>query len=143
MIMFFKIVGYFKEYSLEFNRYFVIGLSGTVLDIVSLWILKQFFNLVPVLAVVVNQIFILLYLFWLNKKISFRAQGIARQQLVRFVLVFGGNYILAIGWMWVFNHLLNFNYLLVRLVNIALSVSWNFFLYKEWVYKTADKQISL
>ncbi|HNU95857.1 MAG TPA: GtrA family protein [Candidatus Magasanikbacteria bacterium] len=141
--MFSKIVGYFKEHLLEFKKYFVIGLSGTILDIVSLWILKQFFNLVPVLAVVVNQVFVLLYLFWLNKKISFRVQGIARQQLLRFILVFGGNYILAVGWMWVFNQYLGYHYLMVRIINIAMSVSWNFWLYKEWVYKTADKQVSL
>jgi putative flippase GtrA len=37
--------------------------------------------------------------------------------------------------MYVFNHGFGFDYRLVRICSIALMVSWNFFLYKYWVYK--------
>ncbi|MDO9510012.1 MAG: GtrA family protein [Candidatus Magasanikbacteria bacterium] len=135
-----KYLKYILLHREQFIKYFVIGVSGTVLDILSLWILKEFFGLLPVVAVIVNQIFMLLYIFFLNKKISFKVGGIAHQQMIRFLIVAGGNYLFAILWMWLFNYNFGYNYLLVRIVNIILAVSWNFLLYREWVYKvTSDK----
>jgi putative flippase GtrA len=55
--------------------------------------------------------------------------------MIKFFVVATGNYIFAIFWMWIWNQNFGFNYLIVRIVNIALAVAWNFLLYKEWVYK--------
>jgi len=119
----------------QFIVYFGIGISGTILDILTLWILKEFFGLIPVVAVIINQVFMLLYVFFLNKKLNFRVGGEVHKQMIRFMMVAFGNYFFAILWMYFWNHFFNFNYLLVRIINIALSVFWNFLLYKEWVYK--------
>jgi putative flippase GtrA len=126
----------------QFIKYFAIGISGTVLDILTLWILKEFFGLLPVIAVVINQIFILLYIFLFNKKFSFQARGNIRKQMIRFIVLAGANYLFAISWMWLWSQYFGYNYLLVRICNIILAVAWNFLLYREWVYKTVDKQIS-
>jgi len=130
-----KIVLHFWSLRREFAKYFVIGIVGVGLDMGSLFILKQYFRLTAVMAVIINQVFLINYAFFLNKYWAFKSKGITHHQMVRFYFLSGLNYLVAIGWMYLFHQLLDFDYLLVRLFNIALAVSWNFLLYKHWVYK--------
>lgn len=131
----------------EFVRYFVVGIGAVVLDVGSLYLLKTYAHLHPVTAVVVNGIVLLNFVFFMNKHWSFGgATGNAvHRQAMRFLTVSGMNYFISITWMWIFTehwpvHVLGngHDYLLVRVANIALSVCWNFALYKKWVYKTED-----
>ncbi len=119
----------------QFVRYFVIGLGAVVLDVGSLYLLKEYLHLRPVVAVVINGIFLMNYVFFLNKYWAFKSKGVTHKQMVRFFILAGINYLISISWMYIFNHKLDFNYLWVRVANIALSVAWNFLLYKYWVYK--------
>ncbi len=119
----------------EFAKYFIIGISGLVLDIGSLYVFKEYVHLRPVTAVIVNQVFLLNYVFFLNKYWAFKSKGITHKQMVRFYILALMNYTISIGWMYFFNEHLHFNYLIVRLANVALSVAWNFLLYKYWVYR--------
>lgn len=118
----------------QFAKYFIIGVSGVVLDVGSLFVLKEYFHFRAVMAVVVNQLFLINYGFFLNKYWAFRSRGIAHQQMIRFYLLALANYLLSITWMWFFHDHLGFNYLFTRVANIALAVAWNFLLYKHWVY---------
>lgn len=119
----------------QFSKYFLIGLSALVLDIISLYFFKQYLGVRPTLVVIFNQVFILNYVFLLNKYWSFGTRVMGHRQVVRFYMLAGFNYLFSIAWMWVLNEQLYVNYLLARIVNIALAVSWNFLLYKKWVYK--------
>lgn len=119
----------------QFIRYFVIGIGAVILDVGSLHLLNKYLSLNPTLAVAINGLFIFNYVFFLNKYWVFKSTGITHKQVVRFFILSGANYLVAIIWMHIFNGQLGFNALLVRLTNIALSVAWNFLLYKGWVYK--------
>lgn len=119
----------------EFAKYFIIGISAFILDMSTLYTLKQYFGMHPVLAVVVNQPFMLAYVFFLNKHWSFKSKGVTHEQMVRFLILTGGNYAFAVGWMWALHHEWNIHYLVARVANIALAVGWNFLLYKHWVYR--------
>lgn len=130
-----KTILYFWSMRRQFSRYFIIGFSGVILDVGSLYLLKQYLHLRPVTAVIINGIFLLNYVFFLNKYWTFKSDGISHKQMVRFFVLSGMNYAISIVWMYIFNHKFGFNYLFVRLANIALSVAWNFLLYKYWVYK--------
>ena len=123
----------------QFVKYFITGLGAVVLDILSLYLLKEYLGLRPVWAVVINQVFILNYVFFVNKHWSFKSRGLTRLEIARFLMVAGLNYVVAIVWMYLFNEFLNFNYLLVRIFNVALSVAWNFLLYKYWVYRPKNR----
>jgi len=136
-----KIILYLWSMRHQFARYFIIGLGGVVLDIGSLYLLKEYLHLRPVIAVIVNGIFLLNYVFFLNKYWTFKSQGVTHKQVIQFFILSGINYGISIGWMYIFNHIFGFNYLLVRLSNIALSVAWNFLLYKYWVYKQEEPVI--
>lgn len=144
-----KAISYFWSVRKQFVNYFITGISGTILDIGLLFLLVNVLQMRPALAVALNQIVVLVYIFCLNKYWTFCASGMTHRQLARFLLVYVGNYTFAILWMWFFTEvfslragfgevylLLEIYYnLIVRLANIALSICWNFFLYKYFVYK--------
>lgn len=119
----------------QFVRYFVVGFSGVILDIGSLYLLSDVWHLWPVLAVSINGIFLLNYIFFLNKHWTFKSQGVTRKQVARFLVVAGFNYLVSIVWMYIFNEQAGINHLVARIANIAVAVAWNFLLYKFWVYK--------
>ena len=137
-----KLINYLHEK--RFFHYCVVGSSAFVLDFSLLFLLKQVFGLKPVVAVALEQVVVMIYVFFLNKKWSFKADGDVRGQVVRFVSLLGANYIFAIFWMWLWTEVLFFSffigeidvgYMIVRAINIILAVSWNFVLYKNWVYR--------
>lgn len=130
-----KLISHLWSARREFAKYFVIGCSGVVLDVGSLYALKQYLGLRPIAAVVINQAVLINYVFLLNKYWAFKAKGVTHRQVMRFYALAGVNYLISIAWMWTFNEHFGVNYLLVRLANIALAVGWNFLLYKHWVYR--------
>lgn len=119
----------------EFLKYIIIGVSGFIFDLGSLALLKEYFGLSPVVAVLINQPFILAGIFYFNKRWSFRAGGLTHRQLIRFYMLAAFNYVIAAVWIYVLHDRLSINYLVARLFNIILAVTWNFLLYKYWVYK--------
>lgn len=140
--MFIKIFTYFWSLRHQFARYFMTGIFGLFLDMGSLVVLKEIFGWTPLLAVIVNQAFLLVYIFLMNKYWSFKNHAMPQKQVIRFLTLTICNYCFAVFFMYVFNErYFNFDYRLVRLSSIAVMVSWNFFLYKYWVYKTGEENL--
>jgi dolichol-phosphate mannosyltransferase len=133
-----KTLSYFWSLRAQFIKYFIVGIGAVILDISSLIFLKESLGMTPFVAVIANQAIVLVYVFLLNKYWSFKGTSWSHRQVIRFAIVVIFDYLFAVAAMYVFNHQLNFDYRLVRLASIALAVSWNFFLYKYWVY--ADLQ---
>lgn len=125
----------------QFAKYFIVGVSGVFLDLGTLFLFKEKLGLMPVVSVIINQTFLLAYNFSLNKYWTFKNQEMPTKQIVRYLTLAGFNYIVAVGAMYVLNHILGYNYLLVRLGTIILAVAWNFFLYKYWVYTSENAAI--
>jgi len=126
-----------KFWSKEFLRYFIIGTSSVLLDMGTLYFFKEFFGLAALWSLIINQLFIYSYVFFLNKFWTFSVRGAVIKQMVRYCLLALANYIIAIIWMYIFHNLLGENYLLVRLSNIILATAWNFLLYRFFVYQAA------
>jgi dolichol-phosphate mannosyltransferase len=116
-------------------RYVVIGGTAFVLDMSSLYVFKEWIGMSPVLAVAINQFFILSYIFILNKLWAFNSNQKTGSALSRFVILQIFNYCFGILWMWVFYEHLGANYLIARIANIILFTVWNFLLYKNWIFK--------
>lgn len=126
-----------KFWSKEFLRYFIIGVSSVLLDMGTLYCFKEFFGLAAIWSLVLNQLLVYCFVFFLNKFWTFSARGAVIKQIIRYCLLALLNYIIAIIWMYFFHNLLGENYLLVRLANIILATIWNFLLYRFFVYQTA------
>lgn len=133
--MWYKIKTFVLSSKRQLFFYVVIGGSAFVLDMSSLILFKEILNVKPVIIVIFSQIIIINYVFFLNKHFSFQSLGQTRQQMIKFYLLAGWNYFFGIGWMWILNEVMLWNYLAVRVSGIILAVSWNFLLYKFWVYK--------
>ncbi|OGH64350.1 MAG: hypothetical protein A2821_03190 [Candidatus Magasanikbacteria bacterium RIFCSPHIGHO2_01_FULL_41_23] len=118
----------------QFACYTTIGISAVLADMTSLFILKEYFGFSPVFAVICNQPLIILFVFLANKKWSFKAAGQTRSQFIRFVTLVLINYTISVIWIWFFAQVLGINYLLAKIANIILAVSWNFLTYKYWIY---------
>ena len=125
-----------KFWSKEFLRYFIIGVSSVLLDMGTLYCFKEFFGLAAIWSLVLNQLLVYGYVFFLNKFWTFSNHGAVIKQIARYCLLALINYIIAISWMYFFHNLLGENYLLVRLSNIILATGWNFLLYRFFVYQT-------
>ncbi|MFA6105071.1 MAG: GtrA family protein [Patescibacteria group bacterium] len=119
----------------EFVKYFTIGISAFIADVGCLFVLKEFFGLPATLAVIIYQPFIVYGVFYLNKHWSFQAGGITHRQIIRFIILTAANYGISIVWMYFAHDRMGIQYLIARTLNIALSVAWNFLLYKYWVYQ--------
>ena len=121
-------------FSPQFIKYFIVGISAVILDMATLYLLKSVVGLTAVWSIVINQILMSSYVFLLNKYWVFGSTGAFARQAIRYFSLAVVNYLIAIAWMWCFNEILGFNYLLVRLANIALSTVWNFLIYRFFVY---------
>ncbi len=132
------LIKFFHQSRRQMIKYLIVGISSVALDMISLIILKEFFLLVPVLAVSLNQIFLMAYNFSLNKYWSFGSYGLPHRQFIRYLMLSAGDYLFSVASMYLFSQRLGFDYRLVRLGAIALMVSWNFLLYKYWIYREPD-----
>ena len=129
-----KFCGFCFKVRQEFFYYFLVGASGTILDLGTLALFKEIFGWRPVVAVIINQIIIINYVFFLNKFFTFSVKGKTFKRLRNFIMLTLWNYVFSIAWMYVLNEMWGYNYLVVRIANIILAVSWNFLLYKFWIY---------
>ena len=135
-----KLFSYFLSVKKQLAKFLIVGLSSLALDIISLVFLKEVLGLTPVQAVITNQILVISFVFFMNKYWSFGQPLKTMQQIWRFLLVAGFNYLFSVVAMYLFNSLLGLDYLLIRVATIASMSVWNFFLYKYWVYAVESKR---
>jgi len=126
---------YIKNSRKQFAKFFIIGISSLIIDMLLLILLKEKIKLAPVYAVAINQLFVIAYNFLMNKYWSFNSRKQGLKQLTRYAALVCFNYLASIIFMYVFSDVLNIDYRLVRLGTIALLFIFNFIVYKTWVYK--------
>jgi len=126
----------------QFARYFVVGISAFIMDMFSLWIFIDWFHWPAIISLMINQLIVLSYVFYLNKSWAFKSSGQTKKEVKRYLILYFFNYIFAIGWMWFWHNKLGFEPKLVRLANIILAVSWNFLLYKFFVYHNKGQDVN-
>jgi putative flippase GtrA len=75
----------------QFLKYFITGFSAFILDIGSLFILVDKLGLNKVLSTVISQVFLLNYVFFINKWWSFKSSGTMHRKIVRFYILAASN----------------------------------------------------
>ncbi len=135
-----RLILHFWSMRRQFAKYFIIGITAFVLDIGSLYLLKEQANFSPVTAVIINQIVLVNLVFYLNKKWSFQSNGQTRKQIIKFYILAAANYFISIIWMGAMHNYLHIHYLVARIANIILAVAWNFLLYRYWVYRVESEK---
>jgi putative flippase GtrA len=138
-----KIILHFWSMRRQFARYFIVGFSALFLDVGSLYVLSDLWHVIPYVAIAINGVFMINYVFFLNKYWTFKSTGVTHKQIVRFFILSAVNYVISVSWMYLFNEKLGINHLIARVSNIALAVAWNFVLYKYWVYKSGTQPATI
>lgn len=130
-----KIKNYLVNSKTQIIKFVVVGSSSALIDIALLVILKEKAHFTPVLAVATNQLIVITYNFLLNKYWSFETSKKPLRQFSRYIVLVAFNYFASIILMYLLYDIIGINYKLVRLASIGLMFSFNFLVYKHWVYK--------
>ena len=130
-----KIIRYAINARHSFMKYFMVGVVGFVMDLGTLTFFREQLGIAPYVAVMLNQIIVILFNFTANKIWSFKNKALPHKQFVRYMMLFAFNYTLAIFFMYLFNERVGIDYRLVRIGTIVLSMSWNFVLYRHWIFR--------
>ncbi len=124
-----------KQILKQFIRYLIVGSSSFILDISLLYLLTEIVGLRPTFSLVFSQIIVIIYNFSLNRFWTFKSTGQLNKQMILYLLLVVFNYFLGLLIMYIGNEIFKINYLLIRVVNIALITLWNFLIYKYIIYK--------
>ncbi|OGH68074.1 MAG: hypothetical protein A3C15_00830 [Candidatus Magasanikbacteria bacterium RIFCSPHIGHO2_02_FULL_50_9b] len=116
------------------TRYFITGCSAVIVDAGLYILFTRALSLEEVASNVLSTTCGALYVFLLNKFWSFGSRGGTVRQSRRFLILFMFNYIFSQATFYLLVEKIGFHDLLTKLGIIALMVSWNFLLYKYWVY---------
>lgn len=130
-----RYIAWGRAHKKKFVKYFVVGISGLILDVGLLYLASDVLLIRPLVALLVTQIIVIIYNYLLNKYWSFESRGAHARQLMRYSVVLVFNYFFGEAAMYAGNEVLGVNHLLIRVATVALAVSWNFLLYNYWVYK--------
>lgn len=130
-----RYIAWGRTHKKKFVKYFVVGISGLILDIGLLYLASDVLLIRPLVALLVTQIIVIIYNYLLNKYWSFESRGAHMRQLMRYSVVLGFNYLFGEAAMYVGNEVFGVHHLLIRVATVALAVSWNFLLYNYWVYR--------
>lgn len=125
-------------FSHRFFRYLIVGGSSALLDIGLLILLKNVFHISATFALALEQIFINIYNFTLQKYWTFSHTGKVGPPIRRYLTLLLTNYFFSLLMMYLWHEKLGFDYRIVRIATIILLVPTNFFLYKFWVYRKSE-----
>ncbi|MDN5858016.1 MAG: GtrA family protein, partial [Pseudonocardia sp.] len=73
--------------------------------------------------------------FLTNKYVTFAARGSGHRQLVRYFLLLGFNYLATLAVLYLAERT-GLGYQLGKVVSVALTTAWNFFIYQKWVFRS-------
>lgn len=130
-----RLTPYINNSKQQIIRFLVVGSSSALIDIGLLIMLKENFNFRPTFAIAINQIFVVIYNFLMNKYWSFKTKKMPIKQFSRYVVLVFFNYLISIILMYLLYDIFDINYKIARLFSIALLFIVNFIFYKHWVYK--------
>lgn len=118
----------------EIVKYLIVGFSAFAIDYALFAIMHKYFGLWYITASIISQAVTLTYIYVLNRTWSFRSQGSKRKQVKRFAFLQAWNNVFQIGALWITVEVIGLMPLLAKIIVVAIIVSWNFLLYKYFVY---------
>jgi dolichyl-phosphate beta-glucosyltransferase len=123
-----------------FFKYSVVGVSGTIVDLGTLYIFVDFLHIPVLLATAISFILAVINNFILNKYWTFQNKSSnVRKQFIKFLIVSVIGLLLTEMFMALFVYVLKIWYLISKLLTSAIILVWNFLGNKHWTFK--DKHV--
>lgn len=128
-----------KNYIKPFIKYCIVGLSGTAIDVISLFVLVEIFYFNVIIGSICSFIIAATNNFLLNKVWTFRNKSNNfRKLFIKFLLVSVFGFILTVISMYIFVNIIRIWYILAKLITSAVVLVWNFLGNKLWTFSNKN-----
>jgi len=131
---------YLKDYITEdiirqFTRYFIVGITSFTIEYSLFFILYHLYKLHYIIASSSVYLIVFWVNFFLNRLWSFKSDKPLGKQIFKYLLLFIFNLIVPnIFLMYLFTDVIGINALISKVLIMGAVVSWNFILYKKFIY---------
>ena len=127
-------------------RFVLVGGTNTAIDLGILFILKSI-GLNAIFSNYISTSIALIFSFFANKKFTFKDKSADKTQFIKFLVVtLIGLWVIQPVVIWLSSQGLNLFIandnlilLIAKIIATCFSLTWNYFLYKKFVYKTISK----
>ena len=120
----------------QFVIYGIVGVGVTLLKLLSLYILRDVFDVVTYLSVTISYIIAVVTHFFINKHYTFKVdeKKIINMMTVRYFIALAVAFIFYSGNIWILNQVVELAFYFVVFISLFLSFIFNYFLYKKYVF---------
>jgi dolichyl-phosphate beta-glucosyltransferase len=120
----------------QFLKYCLVGISGTLIDLASLYVFVEYLNIPVIPASVLSFLLAVINNFIWNKAWTFRSKSKNYRKLfIKFLIVSTVGLLLTVSFMYLFVELLAIWYMLAKIITSGVVLSWNFLGNKLWTFK--------
>ncbi len=121
----------------QFIMYGFVGVCVTLLKLLTLYILRDILEIVTYISITISYIIAVTTHFFINKHYTFKVdeKKIMNMMTVRYFLALGVAFIFYAGNIWVLNQLIELPFYFAVFIALFLSFIFNYFLYKNFVFK--------
>lgn len=121
----------------QFVIYGIVGVGVTLLKLLSLYILRDVFDVVTYLSVTISYIIAVVTHFFINKHYTFKVdeKKIINMMTVRYFIALAVAFIFYSGNIWILNQIFELAFYVAVFIALFLSFIFNYFLYKNYVFK--------
>ena len=120
----------------QFVIYGIVGVGVTLLKLLSLYILRDLFDMVTYLSVTISYIIAVVTHFFINKHYTFKVdeKKIINMMTVRYFIALAVAFIFYSGNIWILNQVVELAFYVAVFISLFLSFIFNYFLYKKYVF---------
>lgn len=120
----------------QFVIYGIVGVGVTLLKLLSLYILRDVFEIVTYLSVTISYIIAVVTHFFINKHYTFKVdeKKIMNMMTVRYFIALAVAFIFYSGNIWILNQVVELAFYVAVFIALFLSFIFNYFLYKKYVF---------
>ena len=120
----------------QFVIYGIVGVGVTLLKLLSLYILRDLFDMVTYLSVTISYIIAVVTHFFINKHYTFKVdeKKIMNMMTVRYFVALVVAFIFYSGNIWILNQVVELVFYVAVFIALFLSFIFNYFLYKKYVF---------
>ena len=120
----------------QFVIYGIVGVGVTLLKLLSLYILRDVFDIVTYLSVTISYIIAVITHFFINKHYTFKVdeKKIMNMMTVRYFVALAVAFIFYSGNIWILNQVVDLPFYIAVFIALFLSFIFNYFLYKKYVF---------
>ena len=120
----------------QFVIYGIVGVGVTLLKLLSLYILRDVFDVVTYLSVTISYIIAVVTHFFINKHYTFKVdeKKIINMMTVRYFIALAVAFIFYSANIWILNQVVELAFYVAVFISLFLSFIFNYFLYKKYVF---------